>query len=336
FGADAPPTDFVAHEWGTFTSVQGADGIQMEWNPRIKTELPAFVYDRAKPTGNPRLSVVNSFGKGWIRAIQRMETPVIYFYGDKERTVDVTVKFPQGIVTEWYPQARDIGPSTVQARPLFGAVDNLASKAGLQNIVNLSSMDTKKGIPESLIRWAGIKILPTRSHGDLSSSVPMDKSGSHYYAARETDADLIQVSGDKTEREKFLFYRGVGNFAAPLRAVLGGGDGDYLYLHNNGNEDLAHLFVVNVRDGRGKFIHLERLASQADAPVQLDLNNNEMPLGEMTARISEQMRLALMKEGLYEREATAMVKTWRDSWMEEKGLRVLYVLPRAWTDRILP
>ena len=31
-----------------------------------------------------------------------------------------------------------------------------------------------------------------------------------------------------------------------------------------------------------------------------------------------------------------MVKTWRDSWFEEDGLRVLYVLPRAWTDRTLP
>src|SRR5687768_4370340 len=45
---------------------------------------------------------------------------------------------------------------------------------------------------------------------------------------------------------------------------------------------------------------------------------------------------ALVSEGLYEREATAMVKTWEDSWFGEQGLRVLYVLPRAWTDRTLP
>src|SRR5205823_1850258 len=34
--------------------------------------------------------------------------------------------------------------------------------------------------------------------------------------------------------------------------------------------------------------------------------------------------------------AAAMVNTWRDSWFQESGLRVLYVLPRAWTDRVLP
>jgi hypothetical protein len=30
------------------------------------------------------------------------------------------------------------------------------------------------------------------------------------------------------------------------------------------------------------------------------------------------------------------VNTWRDSWFEEPGVRVLYVLPRVWTDRVLP
>jgi len=31
-----------------------------------------------------------------------------------------------------------------------------------------------------------------------------------------------------------------------------------------------------------------------------------------------------------------MVKTWRDSWFAEAGTRVLYVLPRPWTDQVLP
>ena len=39
-----PDSDFVAHEWGTFTSVQGADGVQFDWNPFVAPELPKFVY----------------------------------------------------------------------------------------------------------------------------------------------------------------------------------------------------------------------------------------------------------------------------------------------------
>jgi hypothetical protein len=53
-------------------------------------------------------------------------------------------------------------------------------------------------------------------------------------------------------------------------------------------------------------------------------------------QIGTAMAAALAKEGLYAREASAMVNTWKDSWFEEDGVRVLYVLPRAWTDRTLP
>ena len=31
-----------------------------------------------------------------------------------------------------------------------------------------------------------------------------------------------------------------------------------------------------------------------------------------------------------------MVNTWQDQWFAEEGTRVLYLLPRAWTDRTLP
>src|SRR6185436_14521622 len=43
----------------------------------------------------------------------------------------------------------------------------------------------------------------------------------------------------------------------------------------------------------------------------------------------------LTREGLYPREARAMVDTWRDSWFEE-GTRLLYIVPRATIDAMLP
>ena len=43
----------------------------------------------------------------------------------------------------------------------------------------------------------------------------------------------------------------------------------------------------------------------------------------------------LVASGLYEKEATAMIKTWRSSWFEE-GMRVFYVLPLQATDAVLP
>jgi hypothetical protein len=310
----------------------------MEWNPLATTELPSFVYDYKKPSGDPRRQLAALGGKGAFRTLQRMETPVIYFYSDKERTVDVTVKFPEGRITEWFPQARDIGPSTIQPRPLLQTIDTTANQIGLPG-VNLPAIDAKKGTSESLIRWPDVKVLPVRDNEKLSNVVPSDASGSHYYAARATDADLLRVSArvndtSKPEHEKFLFYRGVGNFKTPLQVS---GDGEqFLSLRNTGSEALTHLFVLQVRNGQGQLISVGNLAPGKDRAVPLEPNKKSLPVSELVHQITEAMRAALVKEGLYEREATAMVNTWRDSWFEEQGVRVLYLLPRSWTDRVLP
>ena len=43
----------------------------------------------------------------------------------------------------------------------------------------------------------------------------------------------------------------------------------------------------------------------------------------------------LVANGLYAKEAAAMVETWRDSWFED-GLRLFYIVPRAAIDDVLP
>ena len=88
------PTGLVVHEWGTFTSVAGQDGFAEEWvPPQGPRDLPCFV------------GRLPSNIKGWMPATVRMETPVIYFYSPEDKTVDVRVRFRQGLITEWYPRA---------------------------------------------------------------------------------------------------------------------------------------------------------------------------------------------------------------------------------------
>lgn len=318
-GSDAAE-DFVAHEWGTFTSVQAADGIQLEWNPLITTELPAFVYDRNRPNGgNHGQRFADFSSKSAFVTLQRMETPVIYFYSKKERTVDVAVKFPQGIITEWYPQ-----------------------------LANLSSED-----PQDLalsrehgVRWSGVQVLPRALNQAVSHLLPFDKSGSHYYAARETRADFLRVNAvqkgaSKQEHEQFLFYRGVASFRAPLQVTLGSSE-DYLDLTNTGTEVLTDLFVLNIRKAAGqtslagKFIYVDRLPAGESKTIKLNPQKAQTSVSELRPQIMRRMQESLAARGLYEAEASAMVQTWQDSWFGEEGLRVLYVLPRHWTDQILP
>src|SRR5215813_10977225 len=102
---ESPQKDrLVAHEWGTFTSVSTADGAAQYWYPLIgPSELPSFVYRSAEASRGQCVKC--------DLALVRMETPVIYFYSDRNINASVKVGFPQGRITEWYPQARVAGQS---------------------------------------------------------------------------------------------------------------------------------------------------------------------------------------------------------------------------------
>src|SRR6266700_4362314 len=95
--------NLVVHEWGTFTSIAGKDGVALEWRPlNGSTDLPKFVHTIQKANEGLR------HGKADLVAAVRMETPVLYFYSGQEMDVAVKVDFPKGKITEWYPQARSI------------------------------------------------------------------------------------------------------------------------------------------------------------------------------------------------------------------------------------
>ena len=303
--AAEPDLAFAAHEWGTFTSVQGADGVQMDWNPLAVSELPKFVYERSRAGAKRGFVLAGKTAATVCR--QRMETPVIYFYTDKARTVDVSVGFPQGQVTEWYPQesAADLNPLRTAAR---------AAK-----------------VPA--LHWAKVDILPKTESAGLT--LPQEKSGSHYYAARATDAALLRVTAEdkKAEVEKFLFYRGTGSFQAPLTVTLDSADATRVTLKNAGTAALRDLFVCTAHGGAVSWEKVDSLAPGAEVTVVADEGNAKKRSREMLAAA---LRESLVQRGLFAKEAAAMVQTWEDSWLGEPGLRVLYTLPRAWTDRTLP
>jgi len=299
-GAAPQPAKLIVHEWGTFTSVTGGDGVSLEWRPLAgASDLPSFVYQSgggAKglrfgelckgckhlhcscgPTCKP--SAGQDCGcKSCTVASVRMETPVLYFYSDRETTVSVKVDFPKGKITEWYPQAREAG-------------------AG--------------------INWGGVRVMP-------SSKVefPREKAESHYYPARETDAAPVRVCGDKTkEVEKFLFYRGVGTFDPPVAVVVNGAK-----VTVRGTE-ISRVILFENKGGKTGWTSV--------AGVRGDVVLDRPALGGSPDAVMAELEKILVAEGLYAKEAAAMVKTWRDSWFEE-GLRVFYIVPRAVTDAILP
>lgn len=169
------------------------------------------------------------------------------------------------------------------------------------------------------IDWVELKIMP-----GLRVELPHDLRENHYYPARDTDAAILEVPGKKAEYEKFLFYRGVGNFGLPLALKL---DGNKVAIKNVAEENVSKAVLFENRSGQIGFriLDLTHTETTFERPA---------PGGNL-ADLRQEIKGMLMAEGLFEKEADAMLNTWRDSWFEE-GLRVFYVVPRKNTDAILP
>ncbi len=264
-----PSSGLTVHEWGTFTSVAGEDGSAIEWDVLgCRSDLPGFV--------NAEWRII----KSTLSSTVRMETPVMYFYSARELDAHVKVGFPNGRMTEWYPQAK-----------------------------HDSSLST--------LEWQDVKVQP-----NTTPSLPVESGPNRYYAARETDAAPLAV-GD--QHEKFLFYRGVGRFAVPL-AVRVAAEGR-IEVQNSGPQPVPTVIVFENRGGRMGYRNAGALTGAAtlDAP-SLD---SSLPV------LRQELESALVAQGLFPKEARAMLETWRDSWFEE-GSRLIYILPTAAVDGILP
>lgn len=328
------PNDLVVHEWGTFLAMQGSDGAVLDGMYHEEHSLPEFVHSRSRD----QLHIPSIQMKG--------ETPVIYFYSTKRQRLSVSVQFPEGIWTQWYPQARTVAPG-------------LASLG--------SELDPRNG----RIGWA-IELLPQTS--ESPANLPAAGDGALWNYARDVDAVTVRTSDTSSkpasnrdqaslkpardEFERFIFYRGLGRAKLPIEFAFD--QGGTLHAASDGDVDLLHLFVIRVENGRGAYRYLSRLdAGQSKSNVIPDMGES-LPIDAFVAKISDDLETRLTSSnlyakearwktqmpespagpfhwsGLYPKEARAMVNTWRTSYFQTDGIRVLFVLPQLWTDRFIP
>jgi hypothetical protein len=166
------------------------------------------------------------------------------------------------------------------------------------------------------IEWDRVNLLPGEK-----PEFPSTRGSSRYYAARQTDSVPLRIG---TQQEKLIFYRGVGNFPPPLRPRYGA-DGN-LDIRNAGSEPIPLAILFQKHGGR---IGYKVIGSIEDA-ITVD---PKMPASDL-GQLSSELKTALVKFGLYPKEASAMLETWRDSWFEE-GTRLLYIMPRRDVDSVL-
>jgi hypothetical protein len=311
----ADDSRFVVHEWGTFTSMQGSDGGGLEGLQHEEERLPDFVYSRTEVRECPLRGVgYKGLEVPVTHVTQKMETPVLYFHTRLPRRVRVRVDFVEGLISQWYPVTDLLGPP--EGAESDGPLD-LAT------------------IGRSFLEWEVDLVPRSEPRPDEIPEVPADDPWAY---ARETSAAWVRTvprDGEArlgpTEAEHYLFYRGLGRFTLPVAVeARAGGRG---LVRNAGDLPIGAACVLEVApDGRVRWQRLGPVPAGAEPAFAL----GERPWETGPERIQAVLEKELLGKGLHADEARAMVRTWSRSWFASEGARLMYILPRAWTDAMLP
>jgi hypothetical protein len=319
--ADDP---LVVHEWGTFTSLQNNSGGQIGGINIDDEPLPPFVHNLNPFVLIKPYSFSRYMSKGAPErhpfVTLRLETPVIYFHPPKHSkrpvTLDVDVAMHGGWLTEFYPGATPEAPGLKEGRFDFGPIT---------------------GETIGRLAWHGLTV--------GTSDIGPDTAANVWLAPRNVQAASVKSAGG--EAEKYLFYRGVGNFSAPL-SVSTDQSHDRLSIRGRFNEVLnphdsatiGRIWLVHVRkDGTSAFRSIGPVNVTSDrnktvAEMPASFGDKEFSLGNL-GNLCGELHAALVKDGLYSDEASALVETWRRAYFKSAGLRVFFLVPRAWTDHYL-
>ena len=300
--ADAPK--LIVHEWGTFTSFQDANGATIAGINVDDEPVPKFVHRLQQMPIFTTRSMPALWSQGAPRChpdvTLRLETPVLYFYpqgGFSAPSLEVRASFKGGWLTEFYPYA------DAENTGFPGALD---------------------GNSQSSLQWKALSLAANMDR------LPSTKE--HVWLAPREVHSAVVTEGRKQEAEKYLFYRGVGHLDAPLVVREKAGSLD-ISPRFASFRPFPELWVVRVQpDGRVRYSHMpagEQGAERVRIPADDSSPSNR---DDLYREIAD----ALVKEGLYREEALAMLETWELSYFESEGLRVMYVLPRTWTDAQLP
>jgi hypothetical protein len=250
----------------------------------------------------------------------RLETPVIYFYPPRgvslPQTIDVDVKFRGGWLTEYYPKAEAAAPGLRSGSFKFGGL-------------------TPKTVGS--LSWKGLRVGAAGTFPNTDEAV--------WTTPRKVASQPVTTKSG--ESEQYLFYRGVGNIRAPLR-VKTDRKQNLLRIYSNFDELQANSSVAM----EGAWLaHIRSDHKVAFRNITLDAVSSRPTnmLSEVNATFSEteyapqnlqslkgEMHRALVGDGLFEDEATAMLDTWQRAYFKSPGLRLFFLVPRAWTDHYLP
>ena len=103
---------------------------------------------------------------------------------------------------------------------------------------------------------------------------------------------------------------------------------------NQSEQAIPAAFLLHVEKDHGTVKALGSIASHGS--VTATVPQASLAMDDYIAHAKTSLKEALVRSGLFADEAQAMVDTWSRSYFRTPGVRILYVVPREWTDRLLP
>lgn len=325
----------VIHEWGTFTALQDEKGVALpginiddEKLPEFCHNLSPWILSNSYSIGDLRSRMMKGAPPKHPYVTLRLETPVLYVHPPKDEKLpfqlDVEVAFHGGWLTEFYPHADAEAPGLKNGYFNFGPIT--AETVGKLTWKNVT-VGAKTTGPET---DANVWLAPRKvAATDLSVPPPTDR---------------IKV----TESERFLFYRGVAHRPVPLKVTHDEARQEFTLFSQaddvygcKTSGKVPALWLVDIRtDGKVAFRTID--------PVTISFQNPD-PLVKVSSHFSEsdyatdhlsKLRLiihkALVVDGLFDDEATAMLNTWERAYFKSPGLRLFFLVPQTWTDAVIP
>jgi hypothetical protein len=231
---------------------------------------------------------------------QKLETPVIYFYTDEPRDVQVDVDFPRGYMTRWYPDATEYTPTMPDCSWHQTRCPSEEREAhGWDRLA------------DGEMSW-DVSLTEVDKSSDMVDVPPEDI----WAPSREVPGAAFVQHGQETD--KFIFYRGVGRASLPFKITSKQTqNGPKITFQNESPQRVPTVYLMHITEDRGRIVEVggvEPGGSKTAVP-----QGEALPTEEFVSEAKGIVKTGLEQTGLTSAESEAMVETWAHSYLRATG-----------------
>ena len=322
--ADGQPS-FELHEWGVFgvyPNVEYANAdMKAEWE-----SLPKFMYGFVKGKKLPYHGPV--------------EKPIVYIHTKDAFALSMTVKFPEGTPIVWYPAAANIVDDGWHK---IITADRLEWNLGVNQLPGnpKDAQQPPEDVFKGIEKPKDAQQTPWFELARKPEAAQVFAAGGWSQGMRRQPEALLQVSTEAgwshvswrgCDVEKFVYYDGLVPAPQHIKFSALQKDMDALRIENSAAFEIPAFFIID----RAHKEHVRFGALNNAKGKDFAVPMREIKPADWPAEAEKSIAAAMMAAGLDKAEAESAVAIWRKGFFEGEGVTLLWLLPQAEYDQLLP